>query len=351
MARQGVAPITVSERRGRRSRGLPPEVINDVEMDSDDGVIEAGLVESDENLLSSQGTNQDFTVKATPKEVVIAVPTFKIPSDHGKRILPSQSPSSYGSALSSVRGQSSEYETPGTSTAVTPAESLGRRGSLTGNSGKTGRGRPMGQPAQIGIPNKRMQDDILGDALLAQALQEDEYREDKPARGFAKRRRTAHVEDSQDETLSLSDVDDVDPLETDHQPAKKMKTDGRLPLPTRVVRVRAVKHRTGRVYGEIMNTDSDDSDLSEYNTDEDLEDWDGSDASGDDMSGLGFTAQGAAEAETVASNPSAAASAVRQRGRNMASRVTTGRNRYSRNSQPHDLRVSILHPLDRSFSN
>ena len=353
MARQRVAPTTFSERRGRRSRGLPPEAINDIEMDSDHRIMEADLMNSDERLLSSQRTNQNFTAKATLKEVMIAAPTFKIPSDHGGSIRHSQSPSSDGSALSSVRGQSSEYETPGTSTVVTPAESLGRRGSLIGISEKTGRGRPMGQLAQVGIHNKRMHEDILGDALLAQALQEDEYREDKPARGFAKRRRTVPIEDSQDEDLSLSDVHDVDLLETGHQPAKKIKTGGHLSLPTRVGRESAIKSMTDKVYREIMDTDSDDSDLSQYNIDEDLEDFEGSDASDDDMSGLRFTAPGEADAATatVASNRAAAASTVRLRGRNMAPRVTAGRNRYSRNRQPHDLRVSILHLLYRSFSN
>lgn len=353
MTRQRVASTTFSELRGRRSRGFPPEVSNDVGMDSDHRVVEADLMKSDERLLSSQRTKQNSTAKATLKEVVIAAPTFKIPSDYGRNIPHSQSPSSDGSALSSVRGQSSEYETPGTSTVVTPAESLGRQVSLTGISGKTGRGRPMGQVAQIGTHNKRIHEDILGDALLAQALQEDEYRVDKPTHGFAKRRRTVPIEDSQDEDLILSDMDDVDPLETGHQPAKKMKTGEHLSLPTRVGRESAIKSMTNKVCREIMDTDSDDSDLSQYNIDEDLEDFEGSDASDDDMSGLSFTAPGEADAATatVASNRSAAASTVRLRGRNMAPRVTTGRNRYSRNRQPHDLRVSILHPLDGSFNN
>lgn len=348
MTRQRVASTTINELRGRRSRGLTLEATKDVKMDSGDLVMEAESTTPDKNLRSSRRTNQSLSAKNTLKEVMIPSPPFQIPSDHGKSIPPSQSPSSDGSALSSIRGQSSEYDTPGTSTAVTPAESLGRRGSLTGTFRKAGRGRPTGQLARIGVPSKRKHEDILGDALLAQALQEEEFREDKPA---PKRRRTIAVEDSEDEDPSLTDVDDIDPLEADDQSSKKMKIGGRLSLPTRVARESAIKSMTNKVPREIVDTESDNSELSEYNADEDVEDFDAFDASDDEISGFGSTAPGEADAGSamVASDLSAAATTARRHGRRMAPPATAGRNRNFRSRLSHDSRVSILHPLDPGF--
>lgn len=326
-----------------------------VETDSDDLAMEAASTKPDKKLVSSQRTNQIISTKATLKEVVISSPVSRILSNHGRIIPPPQSASSHGSALSSERDQSSEYDTPGTSTAVTPAESLGRRGSLTGISRKPGQGRSLGQAAQIGTRNKRKHEDILGDALLAQALQEEEYREDKPTPGPSKRRRTVTVEDSEDEELSLSDVDDVDPVETGHHSAKGSKTGGRLSLPTRAARESAIKSMTNRVPREVMDTDTDDSELSEYNSDEDLEDLEGSDASDDDMSVFRFTAPGDADADEDAAaatetlSRSAAASTVRRLGRRMPLPAAAGRSRYSRNSGYRESRVSILHSLDHDF--
>lgn len=348
MTRQRAASTTFNEQRGSRLRVLSPEVTKDVEMDSDELVMDTHSTKSAKKLLSSQRTNQSLSAKATLKEVVILSPPVKRPSNHVRSIPPSQSPSSDDSALSSVRGQSSEYDTPGTSTAVTPAESLGGRGSLTGNSRKAGRGRPMGQLARIGIQNKRKHEDILGDALLAQALQEEEYGEDKPTRGLAKRRKIIAMEDSEGEDLSLSDVDDLDPVEAGDHSAKKMKVGGCLSLPTRTARASAIKSMTNNIPREIMDTDSDDSGLSEYNFDDEPEDFEGSDPSDDETSTFGFAAPGDADAATVASNRSAAASTARRRGRRMAPPATVGRNRHLRH-MPHDSRVSILHPLDHGF--
>lgn len=348
MTRQRAASTTLNEQRGSRLRALSPEVTQDVETDPDELVMDTNSTKPAKKRLSSQRTNQSLSAKATLKEVMILSPPVKIPCNHVRSIPPSQSPSSDDSALSSVRGQSSEYDTPGTSTAVTPAESLGRRGSLTGISRKAGRGRPMGKLARIGIQNKRKHEDILGDALLAQALQEEEYGEDKPTRGLAKRRKFVAVEDLEGEDLSLSDVDDLDPVEAGHHSAKKMKIGGRLSLPTRTARASAVKSMTNNIPGEIMDTDSDDSGLSEYNSDDDLEDFEGFDASDDETSTFGFTAPGEADTATVASNRSAARSTVRRRGRRMASPTFVGRNRHLRR-MPHDSRVSILHPLGQGF--
>lgn len=351
MTRQRVTLTTSSEPRGHRPRGLSPKVTEDVEMDSDDPIMEADSTKSDNKLLSFQRINRSSSAKTTLKEVSISSPPSKIPSNHGRSIPPSQSSSADGSALSSVRGQSSEYDTPGTSTVVTPAESLGGRRSLTGISRNAGRGGSMGQVAQFGIHNKRKHEDILGDALLAQALQEEEYREEKQKGGLAKRRRTIAVDDFEGEDLSVSDVDDIDPIEAGHQPAKKIKNGGRLSLPTRAARESAIKSMTTKVPREIMDTDSDDSELSEYNSDGDREEFEGSDASDDDMSGFGsaaFTALGEADAAT-ATTALGHSVAARRRGRRMPPPATTGRNRYSRNRLSHDSRVSTLYPSDHGF--
>lgn len=323
----------------------------DLETDSDDLVMEMDATKPDKKLSSSERTNPSLSAMEMLQEVLIPSPTSKAPSHHGRSIPNSQSSSLDGFASSSGRGQSSEYDTPGTSTVVTPAESLGRRGSLTGMSLKAVRGRPKGQVVQTGVHNKRKHEDILGDALLAQALQEEEYREDKPTRGPAKRRRTVAVEDSEDEDLNLSDVDDIDPIEADHQSTEKKKTGGLLSLPTRAARDSAIKSMKNKHPREIMDTGSEDSELSEYKSDEELGNFEGSDISDEGTSVFGFLARDESDAATatVASNRSAATSAVRRRGRRMAPRATAGRNSGLRGGLPHDSRVSILLPLAHDF--
>ena len=347
---QRAAATTLSSRRTRRSGGLSNEVTEDVKLDSDGLVEEADSTKPGKKSFSSQRTNQSISAKATVQGVVIPSPTSIIPSRRGRSIPTSQSPSLDGSTLSSLRGQSSGYDTPGTSMAVTPAESLGTRGSLTEIS-RNAVIRPIEQSTQTGIHSKRKHEDILGDALLAQALQEEEYREEVPTGSLAKRRRTVAVEDTEDENLGLSDVDDVDPLGASHQSAKARKSGGRLSLPTRAARESAMKSMKNEVPRDITDTDSDDSELSEYSSVEDLEDFDGSDTYDENMSVFGSTAPGEADGATAteASNRSAAASTVRRRGRRMAPSAAASMDRSPRNRLPYASRVSTLHPLDHGL--
>lgn len=98
-----------------------------------------------------------------------------------KIVIPSTSSPTGGSSLSSVRDQSSEYETPGTSVAVTPAESLVKGGRSHLRSGKGSSAVISKEATQSVSKGKRKRtesDDVMDvDELLAQALQEEEYEE------------------------------------------------------------------------------------------------------------------------------------------------------------------------------
>ena len=126
-----------------------------------------------------------------------------------KVVVPGNSRSSMSSSLSSVRDQSSEYDTPATSVAVTPAESLGRQDCLGRRSTKLSMNIASisGLEAPTRSKRKRTEHDDFEetDARLAQVLQEAEY-EERPAHPrSSKKGRRAHVEDSEDdEPLSSS---------------------------------------------------------------------------------------------------------------------------------------------------
>ena len=115
--------------------------------------------------------------------------------------------SSISSSLSSVRGESSEYDTPGTSTAVTPAESLMKEG------------RSIKRPSRInssiltyhsegsskGKRKRLVVDELPGaDAILAQELQEQEYGEDQQVAAKSRSARNGLIEDSEESLLSDS---------------------------------------------------------------------------------------------------------------------------------------------------
>ncbi|KAL6716307.1 DNA repair protein rad16 [Lecanora helva] len=119
-----------------------------------------------------------------------------------KVVVPMDRYSSISSALSSVRDQSSEYDTPGTSVVPTPAESLDRRGRTSRRSKNFNANViPNAQSANLtrGKRKRTEEDDLeASDALLAQSLQEAEYSEDQSYPRF-KRGRHRRVKDSEDE--------------------------------------------------------------------------------------------------------------------------------------------------------
>lgn len=183
-----------------------------------------------------------------------------------KVVIPMNGRLSVDSSLSSARDQSSDYDTPATSAAATPAESLVKVSTSlmsTGRSGKPAKGK-----------RKRSQVDemVEADALLAQSLQEQEYDEEPPAGKRSKRAGKALVEDSDDEVSLLSDAPmersvDVDDSEaTDAPQRRRRKTTPRTSLPSRAARDCAKKSMTDNLSHQIV--DSEDSDLSDNESDE-----------------------------------------------------------------------------------
>lgn len=307
-----------------------------------------------------------------------------------KDVIPVNGRSSIASSLSSVRQQSSEYETPGTSVVVTPAESLVKEE----RSFKRPRGVISSIPSyQSEEPckgkRKRLEIDELieADALLARKLQEQEYGEDQEVAPRPKQRRAPNVliEDSDDESLlsELSGEHSLDPgdfpvidipssgkpnrrrnkallsqaalehvegdrsqeesLDEDEiseapMPSnKRVKTNHRTSLPSRAARDSAkqsIKDRTSR---RVL--DSEDSDLSDHSDDVSLfgsdtdsdafEDSEDADEKADDV-------VGAANMPAVAtSNPSSAPTAISatgRRGRRGATNPTRARPTRARRS-------------------
>jgi hypothetical protein len=199
------------------------------------------------------------TPKSTLKEVVIPPASFQVSIRRGRRrVPPSQSPESTLSELSSMESQLSDSETPGTSAIMTPAESLTKREPLSrptsgckDDSVITGRGK-----------RKRLQVD--DDAILAQMLQDKEF---KKSESLVKRRRRLPATESEGESIHSDSVDDP-PSETETHPAKGRGTRRNLSLPSRAARESAKKSIKAEVSRIVLDTDSGDSDLSEYVSDE-----------------------------------------------------------------------------------
>lgn len=180
------------------------------------------------------------------KEVSIPASTFKVPSRR-EQFVPSRTPSSLGSALSSVRGYSSEYETPGTSAAVTPAESLGKGPDSFGRPSRSSRGSLLDlADGETKAKGKRKRsflganDDIEADAILAQALQEEEYAEEDVKPSKARKTQKTLVLDSDDDMDTLSDlsdaIDDEASISDESPRRKRPKLNERSSLPSRSAR-------------------------------------------------------------------------------------------------------------------
>ena len=119
--------------------------------------------------------------------------------------------SSISSSLSSVRDESSEYDTPGTSTVVTPAESLMKEGrSIKGPSRTSSRNLTYYSEELSKGKRKRMAvDEVLeADAILARELQEQEYGKDEQVAAKPRSVRNGLIEDSEESLLSDSKGED-----------------------------------------------------------------------------------------------------------------------------------------------
>ena len=175
-----------SEASPRRKPGRPANRSQPIRS----GTTNLGVPILDEDSVSAKGTTSRRTPQVL-KEVAIPL---------GGR-------SSTSSSLSSVRDQSSEYDTPGTSTVVTPAESLMKGG------------RSIKRPSRMNSSNltyhtkesfkgkrKRMVVDELleADAILARELQEQEYGKDEQVAAKPRSVRNGLIEDSEESLLSNS---------------------------------------------------------------------------------------------------------------------------------------------------
>ena len=266
---------------------------DDIDMgsDADDLLIEFPANDSfkdepeDADMPNNEKSDNEVVVKRRPSErrqaktvlKEVAIPLSSMTKSEGLRGrgLPSLSPSSIGSISSASRDRSAEYDTPATSAVVTPAESLG----------KTLSSKSLGNPLGRTLPNsktittmkgKRRRDDVdelvEADALLAQALQEEEYGDKKPTRGRPKKAPRNLVNDSDDDSvlsdLPLEDSDDIDLPVT-----KRAKKSERPSLPTRAARESARKSITAKASREVMDTDDSD-DVSFTYSDTDLDSMD-----------------------------------------------------------------------------
>lgn len=239
-------------------------------------------------------------------DVDITIPTVKerttkAPQQVFKNVVvPINSRSSLGSSLSSVRDLSSEYDTPATSVAGTPAESLVREELASRRLGKLSKSSISSGLSYKSPKGKRKRPEkdelIQTDALLTQASPKEEYEERGSKQSTSRKRRNGRIEDSVDDdpfsspTVELSTTpaisgiqisksnsqeltfsrtpleeaseEDIDDLFTaDIAKPKKVKTAQRTTLPSRAARNGAKKSMNDESLHQIL--DSEDSSLSE----------------------------------------------------------------------------------------
>ena len=227
----------------------------------------------------------DGRLKVSPKtvlkEVVIPSTGLKNFPRRGRRILPSQSPESSNSGLSSLGDRFSDSETPDTSAVVTPADSLTKRETLPGPFDMAIGDADDSHNNETGASNKRKRVQMDEDNQLAEMLQNKEYQKGTSGQALTKRRRKIAVENSEDEP-SLSDVIEDLPSETDHRPRASW-TSMNSPLPTRAARESAKKSIKVEASRKILDSESDDPELSEYKSDEELDEITESEANEDDL--------------------------------------------------------------------
>ena len=285
---------------------------------------------SDDELTTFTSTKRSTTEQGSGtmrlKEVRVPSSSFKVPPTRPSTTV-RQSPSSVSSANPSLAGQSSGYDTPGTSVAVTPAESIAKGGlSSVTTMQRSGskRGRPRKsmlaeQPKTLQVkaevtvkaqpkrkrPTVELSDDDLSDetpdAILARRLQAEEYGSEaqKPITG----RKTLVPQDDDSDNEDFMSIDESDssaPLASfarDHKAPARARTS----LPSRTARDSARKSISKRLKLEIH--DSEDSELSEV----DSEFFDQSDFSDDEVESASGLDDGTVAA---ASNSNAVAAQV-----------------------------------------
>ncbi|KAL8703290.1 MAG: hypothetical protein Q9201_003531 [Fulgogasparrea decipioides] len=270
----------LSRQSSRKMKEIKNSSDLDTDLDMDDPLNTVEDSDSDDAPLSSKRSLDVQTKREVLKAVAIPPNEFKVPARRGRPVL-SPSPTSIGSALSSVRDRSSEYETPGTSAVVTPAESLGKGGRSFSRQPKSSRGSLLGMNDRSVPKGKRKRDvteaaDLLDtDALLAQALQEEEFAGDDVKPPKSRRVSKALVQDSDDELESLSDLAFEDFVEPDQSNRKLPTPSGRSSLPSRSARDEANKSIRRRVAQQVQDSDDQSafSEVSDFVSEVDSEDF------------------------------------------------------------------------------
>lgn len=221
------------------------------------------------------------------KAVAIPMAILKIDGSlrPGRRVA-TTSPSSLSSISSSVREQSSGYDTPGTSIA-TPAEPAVKRSlSLASLNKSTSTSPPA--PAKVSssvraqqlrssklslnssISKRKRQDEAIeededetADARLAQTLQEEEYQGGSFKRSKFADQGELEVENSSDESDSLSSLSSHDSVIPSRRDTKAV---ARFSLPTRAARDSAKKSIKEKATNTTSDTEK--SDLTIFDSDE-----------------------------------------------------------------------------------
>ena len=318
---QGRSRRQQTARNASQRRTVPRsrvEVADHTELDSDNIIEISEASDSDEPTAAKKSKKSASSTKKSltqPSERPTRSMTGR--PQRVRVIPPSQSPSGSSAALSSVDGQSMGDETPRTSVAATPAESLSKGESCAALKNFS-RGR---RRDQTGSQNKRKHEDLLEDALLAQSLQEAEYQGELTSPPIAQRRTKVAIMDSEDDELGLSDEGDEESVQTDPQPSKRRKVDGAFSRPTRVAREKAISSLSKHPPKEIVDTDPEESELSEYDTEDVHESEESDDA-------ISVSNPIAPNATTIAAAPISASDRGRQRANTRAMR------RMSRLSAP-----------------
>ncbi|KAI4139394.1 MAG: hypothetical protein LQ341_004245 [Variospora aurantia] len=273
--------------------------------------------DADDELQPKRKLSTVEVTKETLKAVAIPANETKFRGRHQGQNMPSRSPSTMGSGLSSVRDLSTEYETPETSAAVTPAESLVTRPDVLSWPSGSKQGL-LGVEVSRGKRKRNLPaaDEVLvADALLAEALQDEEYAQEdvKPRRA-----RTAPTvelddsdaemedilqgpldDDSHNELSSLSDLDIMPSNKAGLSSRKRRKLSNRPSLPSRTARDKARRSINQKVTQQIQDSDESAlSDLSEFVSEVDSDDLeDESEAFEDDMVEIGRAAKERAKLE------------------------------------------------------
>lgn len=231
--------------------------------DSDDIMNPPEGSSSEEDPSVAKRSSKGQAAKKVLKAVAIPSTTPTASNDGRRRVPSSQSPSSLDSNLSSTRDHSAEYDTPGTSTAVTPAEISMKDVSMI----------------SAGKRKRQAMFDVDDDARLAQALQAEEY-DDIQVKPI-KKSRLSIVNDSDDDDSMLSDLSADESFDNDvNLKVRKSKPAGRAILPSRSAREFAK-----RTISKLHIEDSEDESVSEFDelNSDDLDDGSESGSDNDEV--------------------------------------------------------------------